>query len=111
MNFLGRNICFSLFCLIHTGIANEIGAIDSLHLVPKSSFQLLQFESKNNSIRFVTCSDYVYHPFGKLKGKVDFPVAGLNSFDTKTTIGSEDALIFETDSLKFKKKPSQFLLR
>lgn len=76
--------------------------IGDLWLTPKTSFDLNAVgRSDGDTLDLVTCSDYVYFPFGKISNKIDLKNSLLKDFNTVERIDSLDNGIFEFQVLKF----------
>jgi hypothetical protein len=76
--------------------------IGDFWLTPKTSFDFNSVgKSKGDTLELVTCSDYVYFPFGKINSKKELKTSLLKDFSTVDRIDSLDNGVFEFQILKF----------
>jgi hypothetical protein len=95
-----------------TEIADNSLAIDTTKAVrianfvtvPKESFGFYESNathaSSHDTLSLVTCSDYVYSPFGQLKNKLDIPKSGLKNFKITNRTEKMDNSNFEFQILR-----------
>jgi hypothetical protein len=75
--------------------------ISDFWFTPKSSFEFNSVgNAKNDTLDLVTCSDYVYFPFGKIKNKTELKTSILKDFNIVNKTDSLDSGIFELQILK-----------
>ncbi|PSR56895.1 hypothetical protein AHMF7605_27055 [Adhaeribacter arboris] len=88
-----------------------ISQIDTLNAVkighywakPKESFEFNTLgESKGDTITFVTCSDYVFSPFGEVNNKTQLRTSLLKNFSMVDRIDTLDNEAFEFQILTLK---------
>lgn len=75
--------------------------IGDFWLTPKPSFEFNSLgKAKGDTLDLVTCSDYVYFPFGKINNKNELKNSLLKDFNTVDRIDSLDNGFFEFQILK-----------
>ena len=72
-------------------------------VMPKPTFELNSIlDSSQDTLRLITCAEYVYSPFGKLDKKSDINKSLLNKFTIADKIDTMDNGVFEFQILKNK---------
>lgn len=77
--------------------------IANFWVIPKSSFEINSLNnSSGDTLSIITCSEYVYSPFGSIKNKSEFKSSLLKNFSVRNRIDSMDVGKFEFNILKIK---------
>lgn len=75
--------------------------IDNYWVTPKPSFEFNSLQnSSGDTLSIVTCSEYVYSPFGIIKDKSEFKSSLLKNFSVTNRTDSMDAGKYEFNILK-----------
>ena len=76
--------------------------IDGLWTTPKSNFEFSSWKENLDTLFLVTCSDFVYSPFGEMKEKTDLLKSNLKNFKIKDRIEKQENGEFEFQELTLK---------
>ena len=94
-----------------TKIENSLQQIDTTKAIkignywatPKSSFEFHSLQNTlGDTLSIVTCSEYVYYPFGSIKEKTEFQSSLLKNFSVANRIDNLDIGEIEFNLLKLK---------
>lgn len=76
--------------------------IDNYWITPKDSFRIISLENEKNTLRIVSCAEYVYSPFGEISDKSAFSNSLLKDFTITNKIETMENGTFQFQILKFK---------
>jgi hypothetical protein len=83
--------------------SSDVIEIDNFEVVPKRTFAFNSvLESYDDTLKLVTCGEYVFSPFGPLKNKSDLAKSNLKNFNIVDRVDQMDIGEIEFQILKLK---------